>query len=127
MLEHDVDALLPVSLRTDALEAVGAIVDDMVGAERLGLLGLVVVADRGDDGAADRLGHLDRDRADAGAAGMHQDGLARLELGVVEQHVLRRCEKAIGAQAASRMAMPAGTGITRRAGRLISSRAKPST
>ena len=71
-----------------AFEAVGAVVDDVIGAERLGLLGLGVVADGGDDGAADRLRHLDRDGADAGAAGMHQHGLAGLELGVVEQHVL---------------------------------------
>ena len=35
-------------------------------------------------------------------------------------------ENAIGAQAASRMAMPGGTGMTSRAGMLISSRAKPS-
>ena len=34
--------------------------------------------------------------------------------------------KAIGAQAASRSDTPSGTGITRRAGRLINSRAKPS-
>ena len=52
MLEHHVDALLLGELAGDALEAVGLVVDDMVGAERLGLLGLGVVADGGDDGAA---------------------------------------------------------------------------
>ena len=36
-------------------------------------------------------------------------------------------ENAIGAQAASRALTPSGTGITSRSGRLISSRAKPST
>src|SRR5262249_16001569 len=34
----------------------------------------------------------DRGSADAGAAGLDQDGLARLELGIVEQHVLHRAE-----------------------------------
>ena len=78
VLEHHVDALLVGELARDRLEPLLAVVDDVIGAERLGLCGLLVVADRGDDGAADRLGHLDRDRADAGAAGLHQDGLARL-------------------------------------------------
>ncbi len=127
MLEHDVDALLGGELAHHALEPVGAVVDDVVGAERLGLLGLVVVADGGDDGAADRLRHLDRGGADAGAAGMHQDGLARLELGVVEQHVLdgREGDRRAGgvAQRDARRAPES----TSRAGMLTRSRAKPST
>ena len=88
MLEGDVDALLGGELAHDALEAIGAVVDDVIRAERLGLRRFLVVADGGDDGAADRLRHLDRDGADAGAAGLHQDRLAGLELGVIEQHVL---------------------------------------
>ena len=98
MLEHDVDALLGGELAHHALEPVGAVIDDVIGAERLGLRRLVVVADGGDDGAADRLRHLDGGGADAGAAGLHQDGLAGLELGVVEQHVLhgRECDRRAG-------------------------------
>ena len=92
MLEHDVDALLPGQLAHHAFEAVLAIIDDVVGAERLGLVDLVVRADRGDDRAADALGELDRRRADARAAGMDEDRLAGLQLGIVEQHVLDRAE-----------------------------------
>src|SRR6185312_4769630 len=92
MLEHDVDALLGGELARHALEAVFLVIDDVIGAERPGFLGLVVVADGGDDGAAERLRHLDRHRADAGASGVNEDGLAGLELGVVEQHVLGGAE-----------------------------------
>ena len=100
---------LAVILRTIVLEAVGAVIDDVIGAERLRLFRLGVVADRGDDGAADRLRHLDRDGADARAAGMDQDRLAGLELGVVEQHVLdgRRTRSARRRRRAG--ATPAGT------------------
>ena len=111
MLEHHVDALLVGELARDRLEPVGAVVDDVVGAERLGLLRLVVVADRGDDGAADRLRHLDRGGADAGAAGLHQDGLARLELGVVEQHVLDGARTRSARRRRRACATPFGTGI----------------
>src|SRR5262245_28917072 len=88
MLEYDIDAFLGGDLAHGALEAVGAVVDDVVGAERPGLLDLGVVAHRGDHRAADGLRHLDRRRADAGAAGMDEHGLTGLELRVVEQHVL---------------------------------------
>ena len=93
MLEHHVDALLGGDPPDCALEAVGAVVDHVVGAERSGLRRLGVVADGGDDGRADRLRHLDRNRADAGAAGMHEHGLAGLKPGVVEQHVLHGRER----------------------------------
>ncbi len=93
MLEHDVDALLGGELADGAFEAIGAIVDDVIGAERARLLRLGVVADRRDHGASDRLGHLDGDGADAGAAGVHEHGLARLQPGIVEQHVLHRRER----------------------------------
>ena len=53
VLEHHVDAFFCGELAGDAFEALGLVVDDVVGAERLGLFGLGVVADRGDDGAAD--------------------------------------------------------------------------
>ena len=92
MLEDDVDALLLGQLAHDALEAVLAVVDDVIGAERLGLLDLVVGADGGDHRAADPLGELDRRRADARAAGMDEDRLAGLQPGIVEQHVLDRAE-----------------------------------
>ena len=88
MLEHHVDALLAGELAHHALEPVGAVVDHVIGAERACLRRLLVAADGGDDGAAERLRHADGDAADAGAAGVHQDPLARLQLRVVEQHVL---------------------------------------
>src|SRR6185503_5651315 len=40
MLEHDVDALLAGDLAHASLETVGAVVDDVVGAERLGFFDL---------------------------------------------------------------------------------------
>src|SRR5437763_5756813 len=83
MLEGDVDAFLARELAHHALEALGAIVDDVVGAERFGLLDLFVIADRGEHGRTDRFRHFDRGRADARATGLHQDGFAPLELGVV--------------------------------------------
>src|SRR6185437_2881852 len=88
MLERNIDALLAGELADNGLEPVGAVIDDMIGAERPRFLDLGIVADRGEDGAAYRLCHPDGGRADAGAAGLHQDAFARLELGVVEQHVL---------------------------------------
>ena len=104
MLEHHVDALLGGDLAHHVLEAVAAVVDDVVGAERLRLVGLGVVADRGDDGAADRLRHLDGGGADARSAGMDQNGLAGLELRIVEQHVLdgRERDRRAGGRRASR-------------------------
>src|SRR5580700_1804549 len=98
MLEYDVDALLGGDLAHHVLEPVLAVVDDVVGAQRPHLLRLGVVADGGDHRAADRLGHLDRDGADAGTAGMDEDGLAGLEPRIVEQHVLdgRECDRRTG-------------------------------
>src|SRR5262249_20183839 len=92
VLEYHVDALFGRDLAHGAFETVGAIIDHVIGAQRLGLFRLGIVADGGDDRATDRLGHLDGDGADAGTAGMHQHALARLELGIVEQHVLHRCK-----------------------------------
>ena len=60
----------------------------MVGAQRFDFRGFFGAADGGDDGAADRFGDLHRDAADAGAAGLDQDRFARLQLRVIEQHVL---------------------------------------
>src|SRR6185295_4378325 len=93
MLERDVNAFLAGELAYDRLEAILAVVDDVIGPERLGLGGLLVVADGRDDGRADLLGHLDRAGADSGAAGLHQNRLARLELRVAEQHVLHGGER----------------------------------
>ena len=78
MLEHHVDALLVGQLAGDRLEPFLAVVDDMVGAERLYAVDLGIVADRGDDGAVDRLGHHDGDGSNAGAAGVHQHGFTGL-------------------------------------------------
>ena len=64
MLEYDVDAFLLGDLAHDAFEAFGLVVDDVIGAERLGLLGFGIVADGGDDGAAESFRHLDGDRPD---------------------------------------------------------------
>jgi hypothetical protein len=92
VLEHHVD---PLALRQPAhlaLEPFGAVVDDVIGAERLGLRALFVVADGGDDRAADRLCHLDGGRADAGTAGVDQHRFARLQPRIVEQHVLDGAE-----------------------------------
>src|SRR5262244_1239953 len=92
VLEYHVDALFGRDLAHDAFEALGAIIDHVIGAQRLGLFRFGIVADRGDDRAADRLRHLDGDGADAGTPGMHEHALAWLELGVVEQHVLHGCK-----------------------------------
>ena len=92
MLEDHVDASLGCNLAHNALEAIFAVVDDMIGAQRLGLLRLGIVANCGDDGAADRLCHLDGDRSDAGTTGMHEHALAWLKSGIIEQHVLHGCK-----------------------------------
>src|SRR3569623_890132 len=88
MLEHDIDAFLLGDLARLALEAILAVVDDVIRAERLHALDLLIAADSGDDGATDGFGHHDGHSADAGAARVHEYGFARLQLGVVEQHVL---------------------------------------
>jgi hypothetical protein len=93
VLEDDVDALLPRELAHGVLEPVGAIIDDVIGAERLRLLHLGIVAHGGEHRAADRFRRLDGDGANARAARVHQDAFARFELGVIEQHVLDRRER----------------------------------
>jgi hypothetical protein len=92
VFEDDIDAALLGQLADNALEAVFAVIDDVIGAKSLGRLDLGVGPNGGDHRAADFLGELDRSRADAGAACMDQDGFARLELCVVKQHVLDRAE-----------------------------------
>src|SRR6185437_16002857 len=92
VLEHYVDAFLGRELAGDALEALGLVIDDVIGAKRLGLFSLGVIADGSDDDAPDGLCHLDGDRADTGAAGMHENGFPRLELGIVEHHVFGGAE-----------------------------------
>src|SRR5262249_23670452 len=72
MLEYHVDALFGRDLAHGAFEALGAIIDHMIGAQRLGFFRLGIVADGGDDRATDRLCHFDGDGADAGTASMHQ-------------------------------------------------------
>src|SRR6202042_3365274 len=53
MLEGDVDAFLGGELAHYGFEALGMVIDDVIGAERLGLFGFGVVAHSGDYGAAD--------------------------------------------------------------------------
>src|SRR4029077_1982223 len=88
MFEDDINTFFCGELASDALEAFGLVVDDVVSAQRSGFFCLRVVADCRNNRAAEGLRHLDGDRTDAGAACMHQNGFARFELGVVEQHVL---------------------------------------
>jgi len=92
MLEHHVHALFLGELAHHTLEAVLAIIDDVIGTKRLGFLDLVVGADSGDDRAPHLLGKLDRRRADARAASLNEHGFAGLKLGIVEQHMLDRAE-----------------------------------
>src|SRR3984885_10213560 len=92
MLEGDVDTLFAGELAHRGFEAIGAIIDDVIGAERLGLFTFGIVADGGEHGGADGFGHFDRAGADAGAAGLDQDRFAGLQLGIVEQHVLHGAE-----------------------------------
>ena len=92
MFEDDIDALLLGQLAGHALETVLAVVDDVIGAKGLRLFDLVVGADGGDHRAADLLGKLDRRRANAGTAGVNENGFAGLKLGIVEQHVLDGAE-----------------------------------
>src|SRR3569623_1775103 len=73
MLEHDIDAFLLGDLARLALEAILAVVDDVIRAERLHALDLLIAADSGEDGATDGIGHHDRNSAEAGDA---RDGLA---------------------------------------------------
>src|SRR5690606_19703407 len=92
MLEDHVDALLLRQLANDAFETVLTIVDHVIGTERAGTFRLVIGADGGDNRAAHALGKLDRGGTNAGAARVDQDRFARLEPGVVEQHVLDRAK-----------------------------------
>src|SRR5499426_579256 len=115
VLEHHVDPLLARELAHRALEAVGAIVDHVVGAERLGLLRLGIVADRSDHGAADRLRHLDGDSADPEPPACTSTLSPGSSL-ALSNSMCCTVANAIGAQAASRRVTPPGTGITSRAG-----------
>src|SRR5690606_5847002 len=90
--EDDIDALLLRQLAYDTFKAVFAVVDHVISAESAGALRLVVRTDSGDDRATHALGKLDCCRADAGAARMDEDRLARLKLRIVKQHVLNRAE-----------------------------------
>src|SRR5262249_55854341 len=88
MLEDDIDAFLARNLAHGTLETVASIVDDVVCTQRFCFFRFAGVADRGDHRAVDSLRHYDGSCPDARAARMHEHGLARLELCVVEQHVL---------------------------------------
>src|SRR4249919_401240 len=92
VLENDVDALFPGQLAGDAFKAFRLVIDHMIGSESLGFFSLRVIAHSGDNGAAKRSRHLNGDRTDTGAAGMHQNCFSGFKLSVVEQHVLDGAE-----------------------------------
>ena len=98
MFEHDVDTLFPGYPAGLVLEAILAIVDDVVGAERFHAADFGVIADGGDDGAADGLGHHDGDGADAGAPGMDKHGFAR----VAVSHCRTACAERLKMRSARR-------------------------
>ena len=59
----------------------------MIRAQCLGLGAFLIIAGGGDYGAAQILRNPDSHRANAGTGSMDQNGLARFQLGIVEQHV----------------------------------------
>ena len=77
-VENEFDAAPAGDLARAHLEILGAIVDQMIDAERAQF---AVLGRRGgaDDGRADMLGDLGRGDADAAAGGMNQHGLAAFE------------------------------------------------
>ena len=125
MLEDDVDTFLPGELASNAFEALGFVIDNVICAECLGFVGFCVVTDSGYDRTAKRLRHLDCSRADARPAGVNQDSLSGFEHGVSNNmcSTVAKCDRR-------------KSGITQRNAfrhrnyerevKLISSRAKPS-
>ena len=96
-VEDDID-----SCRTDDAsrffsEIVRAVVDHVVGADRLRERSLVTIAYGRNHGRAPRLGDLDRRVTDAAAAAMDQDGLARTQaaalddIGPDREEIFRNC------------------------------------
>ena len=93
MLKDDIDPPLLRQLTDNAFEAVDAVVDDMVGAQRLGFLDLFVRSNRRDHGAAHALGELDRRSCRYPIhQGMDKDRFTGLQLCIVEKHVLDGAE-----------------------------------
>ena len=90
--DDDVHALIVRQALGLLVEGRFLVQDGVVGAEGLGPLGLFLGADRRQDGGALPLGQLDGRRADASAARMDEDRLARLDLRLVEQGVPGRHE-----------------------------------
>ena len=85
-VEDDVDALSP-GQPGDRLHIVfGGEVDRLVGAERAHEV-VVAGARRRDHPRADRLGDLDRDRADAARAAVDEDRLADLQLRALDERL----------------------------------------
>ncbi len=70
----------------------------------------------------DRLGELDRGRADAAAAGLDEDGLARRSSFALSNSMCSGVPKVTGAQRRRRRSTPSGAGMARRAVRLIAPR-----
>src|SRR5213593_3553379 len=87
-VEHHVDAAAAGEL-LDALAELRRrrVVDDLVGAEPLGLRELPVAPGRDDRASAHALGHQEPEASDPAADGLDQDVLALLELYALEQAV----------------------------------------
>ena len=84
-VEHDVDAAR--KLPGFGCPVVVLVEDGVIGAERAHRLGLVFGAHRRQHRGAERLGELDRRRADAARAAMDQHAFAGLELPALEEVV----------------------------------------
>src|SRR5438552_7651349 len=87
-VEHHVDAATAGELLDPLTELRrGRVVDDLVGAELLGLRELPVAPGRGDRARADPLGHQQPEAADTAADRLDQDVFALLELDALEEAV----------------------------------------
>ena len=75
-VEQYVDAAAPGKIMHDLLPVFVPVINRFVGAELFAKSALVSVAGRGYDGTAVGLGELDRGRADAARAAVHEKGLA---------------------------------------------------
>ena len=84
-VEHDVDAAR--QLLHLGRPVIVLVEDGVVGAQFAYRLGFVFIAHRREHRGAERLGELDRRRADAARAAMDQHALAGLELAALEEIV----------------------------------------
>ena len=92
MLENHVDATPGGQFAHPTFESLGLVVDDVVRPEGCRFRGLLVTSHSRDNRGTSRLRELYRGATDAAAACMHENGFARLQLGIVKQHVFDRAE-----------------------------------